>query len=403
VNTKEKPRLPEGRDTLIGLVKAREETLDPPDRYAALLSRCQTSARELTFALCNEITDWQLRTGKRRGRRYKTGVVFVDAIERFVGDLLRAKADKNCSGRIYHALGRDDFDDVPVSYDLFKNVLNGLKALELVGHEMGQQRYSKGPFGTAQLPGRASRFWATDKLVKLAEHYGVRLDAIKDHFKPDPPYNPLVLRDYAVGKGVNKERGRIIKDYQRTKHTERLAADIRDLNEFLVDCEITGGEHHGFTRNFNNAAWDKGGRLHSVGGGYQHLPEKKRVLMTINGEAVSEVDIKASFLTIYHARLGVRLAKGIDPYVTQAYTSGRLPRAGSFTASVRAGHKCDGRRRPSRTTRRRPGRTSGTWPTPRTSHGRCSRPFRPSRSLSAIPTSGLTCSTSRARRSSAQC
>jgi hypothetical protein len=37
--------------------------------------------------------------------------------------------------------------------------------------------------------------------------------------------------------------------------------------------------------------------------------------MTINGEAVAEIDIKASFLTIYHARLGVPLEKHIDPYV----------------------------------------------------------------------------------------
>ena len=37
--------------------------------------------------------------------------------------------------------------------------------------------------------------------------------------------------------------------------------------------------------------------------------------MTINGEAVAEIDIKASFLTIYHARLGAPLENHIDPYV----------------------------------------------------------------------------------------
>ena len=45
------------------------------------------------------------------------------------------------------------------------------------------------------------------------------------------------------------------------------------------------------------------------------MPETKRLQMMINGEAVAEIDIKASFLTIYHARLGVPLEYTTDPYV----------------------------------------------------------------------------------------
>jgi hypothetical protein len=45
------------------------------------------------------------------------------------------------------------------------------------------------------------------------------------------------------------------------------------------------------------------------------MPETKRLQMMINGEAVAEIDIKASFLTIYHARLGVPLKHTTDPYV----------------------------------------------------------------------------------------
>jgi hypothetical protein len=56
---------------------------------------------------------------------------------------------------------------------------------------------------------------ATDKLIDFAEPYGIRLDNIGDQFKPEPPSNPLVLRDYASGKGVNRERGAIIRDYKR--------------------------------------------------------------------------------------------------------------------------------------------------------------------------------------------
>jgi hypothetical protein len=142
------------------------------------------------------------------------------------------------------------------------------------------------------------------QLIKLAEHFGVPLDNISDHFKPEPPHNPLVLRGHSSGFGRNKKPGPIIKKYERTETIERLEADIRELNDFLARCNISGGEHHGYTRNFNNASWKKGGRLYSVGGGYQQMsPPEKRLQMTINGEAVAEIDIKASHLTIYHAKL----------------------------------------------------------------------------------------------------
>jgi hypothetical protein len=113
VNTNKEPTLPEERETLITVIKAREEMLDRPDRYAALLSRCRTSAAQtLIRQVFGELAAWQRESGKRRRKfRAKSGQTYHDAIERFIGDLLRAKADHNTSGRIYHALGRDDFDE----------------------------------------------------------------------------------------------------------------------------------------------------------------------------------------------------------------------------------------------------------------------------------------------------
>jgi hypothetical protein len=67
-------------------------------------------------------------------------------------------------------------------------------------------------------------------------------------------------------------------------------------------------------RIFNNASWKKGGRLYSVGGGYQSRPEEELWLMTINGEAVAEVDIRGSHLTIYHAKMKCPISRDSDPY-----------------------------------------------------------------------------------------
>ena len=67
---------------------------------------------------------------------------------------------------------------------------------------------------------------------------------------------------------------------------------------------------------FNNRSWKAGGRLYSVGGphSYQQMHETKRHKMTINGEPVAEIDIKASQLTIYHAMVGEPLEGSSDPY-----------------------------------------------------------------------------------------
>ena len=73
-----------------------------------------------------------------------------------------------------------------------------------------------------------------------------------------------MLKDYATGRGRNRERGRKVK-YKHTPETERLEADIRELNEFLARFELMGGEHYGYIRVFNNHSWNKGGRLYSIG------------------------------------------------------------------------------------------------------------------------------------------
>jgi len=291
----------------------REE--ERPDRYAALLSRSRTSAAEtLVRQVFGELAHWQQETGKRvRNFRAKSGETYRLAVERFVGDLLRTRGNSESSGRIYHAMGATTFDDVPVNYDVFKGMLTGLVALGLVGFDKGRIAYRK-TGERVVLHRRATAFWATDRLVKLAEHFGVQLENIRDHFKLEPPHNPLVLRGPGERLGRKKIKGPIIK-YKHDEHTRKLEADIKELNAFLAGCEITGGEHEGYTRNFNNASWKKGGRLYSIGGGYQQMsPPEKRLEMTINGEAVAEIDIKASHLTIYHAKLKAPLSRDRDPY-----------------------------------------------------------------------------------------
>jgi hypothetical protein len=303
------------RAKLVQLIASRAP--EALDRYADLRSHWRTDpAHTLIHRIYWDVVGQEQKTGSRvRKRKVRSGVRFMDALMRFVGDLLRARAGTDTTGRIYRPTGKGDFSDAPVKYDMFMRVIDGLKALGLVEHRKGRTRYVETGFDArVTVPGRAARFWATTKLLKLAEDHGINSDNVDDHFFPEPPTNPLVLRDYATGRGQHKERGRTIK-YKRTPQTEKLERDVKELNEFLMRCKLTGGRHEGYQRTFNNASWEKGGRLYSVGeGNYQQLSEDDRLGMTINGESVAEIDIRASHLTIYHAMVGEPLEGLSDPY-----------------------------------------------------------------------------------------
>src|SRR5262249_29124081 len=61
--------------------------------------------------------------------------------------------------------------------------------------------------------------------------------------------------------------------------------------------------------------WNMGGRLYSYGEfNYQQLERTERLKMTINGEAVCEIDIRASYLTIFHALYDDLFDPTNDPY-----------------------------------------------------------------------------------------
>jgi hypothetical protein len=144
------------------------------ERFADLRSRCRSpSAHALVLHVRNEIENLEQRTGSRvRNRRELSGAKFSEAVERITGDLLRARVGDGGAGRIYRATGKDSFANDPVKYDVFWNVANNLKALDFIGHSKGQTRYRTSAFGpgyATTLPGRGARFWATTKLVKLAE------------------------------------------------------------------------------------------------------------------------------------------------------------------------------------------------------------------------------------------
>jgi hypothetical protein len=76
-------------------------------------------------------------------------------------------------------------------FDVRYRELSG-KKLDLIGHRKGQTRFRKTEFNPGEavseaLLGRASRFWATGKLLRLAAQCGIDSDNVREHFAPEPP------------------------------------------------------------------------------------------------------------------------------------------------------------------------------------------------------------------------
>jgi hypothetical protein len=111
-------------------------------------------------------------------------------------------------------------------------------------------------------------------------------------------------------------------DFERTLQVEDLERSVHELNEFFAKQTLRGGSHEGYVRIFHNGDdpyfdWNLGGRLYSqhFSESYQVLSADKRARMTINGEPVEEIDIRASYLTIFLSLHGIQPDHWRDPYL----------------------------------------------------------------------------------------
>jgi len=168
---------------------------------------------------------------------------------------------------------------------------------------------------------RATRFRATPRLEQLAAQHGIQPAEINRHFRHSLPDHPLRLKATSTRatKGAKIDGEAMEIDY--TEDVKAMEQVIRGLNDFLDNFTIGGGTHRGYFRLFHcgdhpKFNWNLGGRLYSVGGGYQRLRGAARLKMTIDGKPLCDLDIKSSALTIFHALRGQPLdvASGLDPY-----------------------------------------------------------------------------------------
>ena len=293
-------------------------------RYATLDSRAVSDkANQLVDRLTGEIANWEIRYGRRKRHRRRGADKLRAAVTGFLGDVLLArKTGAEASGWVYRSMQAQGFTGKRVSHRTFAALVDGLKDLGMVQH-MPPVNFWGSDFDGKQGVHRrfAARFRANGKLLKLCRGYDITDADITDHFIEGLPEDPLVLKATSRRTNGRKERGRPIK-FVRTTKTGKLRHQVLRLNSFLDEHVIRGGTHRGFVRLFNNGDepgfdWNKGGRLYSPGeDSYQQLPREARLRMTINGKPVCEIDVRATYLTILHARHHARfeVSEEHDPY-----------------------------------------------------------------------------------------
>jgi hypothetical protein len=315
---------------------------------ATLSHRAVThEAQALVSAVYDTITANELARGTRKKARQTNAHIFRRAVEGFLGDLLLALAREETKW-VKHSLKTDDFTAGPVGYRHFRDLVEGLKHAGLVESKPAVA-YRISDWGDGNVTAAnwfITRYRASRDLLAMAEGHGVRAADIRKHFLKVPD-EPLKLRAGSryYDKFGNKLPSELIN--WRTKLSKELALkghelerEVQELNDFLSKFTLAGCVHGGYVRLFNNGdasnfAWNKGGRLYSD---FQQMKEEERARITINDEAVCEVDVSASNLTIFLGLKGVQIDLQRDPYdlgaglprdvvkhwVTSSFRKGRL-------------------------------------------------------------------------------
>jgi hypothetical protein len=278
-------------------------------------------AKALVAKLAAMVENHGVSTGSRKNRRKGTAGRLGYATGAFLANLLRPLEAEEPNGWVYRSMHAKSFTGAAVSHRTFTQLVDGLTELALIERVAGHRVSSE----DADIGQYAARFRATPALLNLCVERGVAPTAALDHFEfeYDLPKHPIELRATKVGSFYSNTKpvGRPI-EFARTPTVVTLEGEVRELNEFFAKQTLRGGAHEGYIRIFHNGDdpyfdWNLGGRLYSqhFSESYQVLSADKRARMTINGEPVEEIDIRASYLTIFLSLHRIQLDTQRDPYL----------------------------------------------------------------------------------------
>ena len=234
--------------------------------FASLEGRACTEASQALTEAVNEQVLLQLARAEADGATKTNRKKLKPAIAAFLADLLTANGEW-----VFRSLKTDGFTGGRVGARVFLPLQLVLRELGLVEHQEGVNQWFGGfDEGGPDLVSRrwASRYRPTNKLLALAAEHGITLDNALDYFDYGLPKQPLQKRAASTRAAGRKVQGRVMK-FEHTDLSQKLEADVRELNEYLAKQSFGGGcVHRGYVRIFQNGDdphfnWDRGGRLYS--------------------------------------------------------------------------------------------------------------------------------------------
>lgn len=159
--------------------------------------------------------------------------------------------------------------------------------------DLGLIHHTKCPPGWR---GWQSAISATDELRAICADVtaGKRLELVR-------PSETIMLRD---------KSGKLI-DYRETRDIDRMRRRLERLNEAIIGAHVDPNFTAPLARIFNRDM-SRGGRFYAMGTSWQNVKAEARRTLTIDGEAVAELDYKTLHPAILYAEAGATMP--IDCY-----------------------------------------------------------------------------------------
>lgn len=135
---------------------------------------------------------------------------------------------------------------------------------------------------------------------------------------------PIILRSEKLWNEKRAARVAAGIDYKDTDETNRMREELRRYNTFMASHRVVdaAGQRHSthLARIFSQGSFDKGGRFYRAS--YQQLSKPDRSKLTIDGEAVVELDFCSMHPTMLYLRAGLEPPE--DAYAKDGFERGIL-------------------------------------------------------------------------------
>lgn len=303
-------------------------------------------AKALVVELVEMLEAKEQEQGRRqRRRRQRAKDDFDMMVGQFAGELVAA-VDRDTRPLLPCHRNANRLLEMGISYRVFDPVFVGLIEVGLIEivHRGSYLRFEplEPEAGSTPSPsaasassvvlgrGRVTRIQPQEAFRELVRRHGIKPLSAARHFPRLGPPPPVLLRGCSTWRYGAKRPGRRM-GVPRTPETTRLKAEVDELNTFIRAKRIEGVEGielTGWTRIFNQGdqpgfAWDCGGRLYARPGDatYQSLSQAERARLQIDGEAVVEIDIRASHLSILYALQGQSLASHVRVFDEHGFST----------------------------------------------------------------------------------